>query len=187
MRLRHLRTRIQPSLKAALAGWAAAMVVTLPMQFVKIVANSFGGPATLAAVPRRRRGGLGPVGVLQSPRECWLFGFLPIILLVPESWLLRHLRTSLILAAVFGWMVVLVEFKVWKLLVPISPFGRQNLHALLAVCSLFTRPRRPRSISIESRWRKGIHNRPAEFPVAARVLRNDELGPIAGHGVNLSE
>ena len=134
MRLRHLRTRIQPSLKAALAGWAAAMVVTLPMQVVKIVANSFGGPAILLLSLAEGAVVWGLWG-LAIAAGVWLFGFLPIILLVPESWLLGHLRTSLILAAVFGWTVVLVEFKVWKLLVPNHHLGVRifTLYSLLFV------------------------------------------------------
>jgi hypothetical protein len=115
MRLRRLGARILPSLKAVLAGWAAAMVVTLPMQIVKIVANSFGGPAVLLLSLAEGAVIWGLWG-LAIAAGGWLFGFLPVVLLVPESWLLRHLRTSCALAAIFGWMVVLVEFQVWRLL-----------------------------------------------------------------------
>jgi hypothetical protein len=117
MKLRHLRARLLPSLKAVLAGWAAAMVVTFPMQIAKIVANSFGGPAVLL-LSLAEGGVIWGLWGLALAAGGWLFGFLPVILLVPENWLLRHLRTSSALAAVVGWIVVLAEFQVWKLLLP---------------------------------------------------------------------
>lgn len=117
MKLRPLGTRFRPSLKAVLAGWAAAMVATLPMQIAKIVANSFGGPMVLlwSLAEGTVIWGFWSLAIAAGG---WLFGLVPVILLVPENWMLRHLRPSVILAAVFAWMVVLVQFQVWKLLRP---------------------------------------------------------------------
>ena len=53
---------IRPSLKAVGAGWAAAMVATLPMQIAKIVANSFRWANGSAFVSRRRHRDLGLLG-----------------------------------------------------------------------------------------------------------------------------
>ena len=93
------------------------MVATLPMQIVKIVANSFGGPVVL--LRSLAEGALiWAMWGLAVAAGGWLFGLIPVILLVPENWLLRHLRTSLALAAVFAWIAVLVEFQFWKLLLP---------------------------------------------------------------------
>jgi hypothetical protein len=117
MTLRHLRTRIGPSLIAVLAGWAAALVATLPMQIAKIWANGFGGPAILR-LSLAEGTLIWTLWSLAVAAGGWLFGLVPIILLVSENWLLRHLRTSLALAAIFGWMVVLVEFQVWWLVLP---------------------------------------------------------------------
>ncbi len=108
MKLRPLGTRFRPSLKAVLAGWAAAMVATLPMQIAKIVANSFGGPMVLlwSLAEGTVIWGFWSLAIAAGG---WLFGLVPVILLVPEDWMLRHLRPSVILAAVFAWMVVLVR------------------------------------------------------------------------------
>jgi hypothetical protein len=117
MRLRHLGARLLPSLKAVLAGWAGAMVVTFPMQIVKIVANSFGGPAVLLLSLAEGTVIWGLWGLALAAGG-WFFAFLPIILLVPEDRLLRHQRRVIALAAVLAWMVILAEFRVWKLVLP---------------------------------------------------------------------
>jgi hypothetical protein len=134
MRLHHLGTRIRPSLIAGLAGWAAAMAVTLPMQFAKIVANSFGGPMVLLLSLAEGTLIWGSWS-LEVAVGGWLFGLIPVILLVPENWLLGHLRASLALAAVLGWTVVLDEFEVWKLVLPYNTLGVRmfTLYSLLLV------------------------------------------------------
>ncbi len=117
MRLRHLGSRIVPSLIAVLFGWAAAMVATLPMQFVKIRASAFGGPAVLrlSLAEGTLVWGLWCLGIAAGG---WLFGLVPVIMLVPEDWLLRHRFSSLALAATLSWIAVLVEFEAWKALLP---------------------------------------------------------------------
>jgi hypothetical protein len=117
MRLRHLGSRIVPSLIAVLVGWAAAMLATLPMQFVKIQASTFGGPTVLhlSLAEGTLIWGLWCLAIAAGG---WLFGLVPVILLVPENWLLRHRRSSLTFAATFSWIAVLVEFEAWKSLLP---------------------------------------------------------------------
>jgi hypothetical protein len=134
MKLRRWGSRIQPSLEATLAGWAAAMVATLPMQIAKIVANSFGGPGVLMWSLAEGIA-IWSLWGLAIAAGGWLFGLVPVILLVSEDWMLRHLRTSVVLAALFGWMVVLVQFQVWKLLRPYhTSEGRMfYLYSLLLV------------------------------------------------------
>jgi hypothetical protein len=65
----------------------------------------------------------------------WLFGLIPVILLAPESWLLRYRRTSLVLAGLFAWIAILVEFQVWKLVLPYYTLGVRmfTLYSLLLV------------------------------------------------------
>jgi hypothetical protein len=134
MTLRRRATRIRCSLIAVLAGWAAAIVATLPMQFAKIAANTFGGPTVLLLSLAE---GVLIWGLWSSIVAAggWLFGLVPVVLLVPESWLLRHPRASLTLAAVFGWIVVLVEFEVWHLLLPYQylPLRSFSLYSILLV------------------------------------------------------
>jgi hypothetical protein len=134
MRLRHLGERMLPSLIAVLAGWAAALIVTLPMQIAKIAANSFGGPVVLL---RSLAEGtlIWALWTLAVAAGGWLFGLIPVILLAPESWLLRYRRTSLVLAGLFAWIAILVEFQVWKLVLPYYTLGVRmfTLYSLLLV------------------------------------------------------
>jgi len=117
MRLRRLATRMRRSLVAVLAGWAATFVATLPMQIAKIMASSFGGP-TVLLLSLAEGALIWALWCIIVAAGGWLFGLIPIVLLIPEDWLLRYPRTSLTLAAVLGWIVVLIEFEVWKLLRP---------------------------------------------------------------------
>ena len=127
MNLRHLGTRIRPSLLSVAAGWAAATAVTLPMQFAKIAANAFGGPAAwLLSLAEGAM--IWSAWALAIAAGGWLFGLIPVIALVPEKWLLRQPRTSIAVAAVFGWVAVLVEFQVWKLL---QPYGSIAVRAFI--------------------------------------------------------
>ena len=122
MNLRHLGTRIGPSLLSVAAGWAAATAITMPVQFAKISANAFGGPAVwLLSLAEGAM--IWSVWALAIAAGGWLFGLVPVIALVPEKWLLRHPRTSIAMAAALGWVVVLVEFQVWKLLQPYHSLG----------------------------------------------------------------
>jgi len=87
------------------------------MQFVKIYSNAFGGLRpllwSLAAGTW-----IWSVWLLAIAGGAWLFGGLPLIALVPERWLRRHPFRAIAISALLGWLVVLVEFKVWKLLLP---------------------------------------------------------------------
>jgi len=134
MNLRHLGMRLRPSLKAVLAGWAAAIVATFPMEVAKIVANNFGGAAVLlrSLVEGAVIWGLWGLSIAAGG---WLFGLIPLILLVPESWLLRHRGASLATAAFLGWMVVLIKFKIWRLLLPYESVSPRifTLYSLLLV------------------------------------------------------
>jgi hypothetical protein len=104
-------------LLAAAAGWAAAIVVTTPMQIVKIYVNATGGPGDLL---RSLAAGalIWSAWSLAIAAGGWLFGFVPLIVIVHEDWFLRYPRVSVAIAAVLGWTVVLVEFEVWKLMQP---------------------------------------------------------------------
>jgi hypothetical protein len=134
MNLRHLGARIRPSLLSMAAGWAAATAVTLPVQFAKIVANAFGGPAALL-LSLAEGTMIWSAWALAIAAGGWLFGLIPVIALVPDKWLLRHPRTSIAVAAALGWVVVLVEFQVWTLLLPYHWLARRAfvLYTLLLV------------------------------------------------------
>jgi hypothetical protein len=134
MNLRHLGTRIRPSLLSVAAGWAVATAVTLPMQFAKIAGSAFGGPAVWL-LSQAEGAMIWSAWALAIAAGGWLFGLIPIIALVPEKWLLRHLQTSIVVAAALGWVVVLVEFQVWKLLLPYHwlPVRAFILYTLLLV------------------------------------------------------
>jgi hypothetical protein len=109
--------RIRASLIAVAAGWIAALVATLPMQFVKIYGNAFGGLRpllwSLAAGTW-----IWSVWLLAIAGGAWLFGGLPLIAMVRESWLRSHPFRAIVISALLGWSIVLVKFKVWKLLLP---------------------------------------------------------------------
>jgi hypothetical protein len=111
------RWRFRRSLIAVAIGWAAAVVVTLPMQFVKIVANATGGPGDLlwSLAAGALIWGAWSLAIAAGG---WLLGFVPLIVFVPDKWFLQHPRVSIITAAALGWMVILLEFEVWKLLQP---------------------------------------------------------------------
>jgi hypothetical protein len=134
MTLRHLGTRIRLSLIAVVAGWAAAMVATLPMQFAKTVANTFGGPEVLllSLVEGTIIWGLWGLAIAAGG---WLFGLIPVILVVPEVWLVKHIRGTLTLAAILSWMVVLDKFEVWQLLLPNNTLALRlfTLYSLMLV------------------------------------------------------
>jgi hypothetical protein len=117
MRQRRLGARIRASVVAALAGWAAAVAATLPMEFAKILGNTFVGPW---AMVRSLAEGLLIWGAwcLAIAAGGWLVGLVPVALLVPEERLLRHRRACVAAGAILGWIVVLLEFRAWKLLLP---------------------------------------------------------------------
>ncbi len=117
MKLAAIGARIRASMIAAVTGWAAAMAVTLPMQFTKIYMSALGG----------RRALLWSLGAgtavwcawsLIIAAAAWLWGGLPLIAIVRERWLLRHRRTAVVVSGTLGWLVVLLRFKVWDLLLP---------------------------------------------------------------------
>lgn len=58
------------------------------------------------------------VWLLAIAGGAWLFGGLPLIAIVREAGLRRHPRRAIAISALLGWSIVLVEFKVWKLLLP---------------------------------------------------------------------
>jgi hypothetical protein len=134
MNLRDLGTRIRPSLLSVAAGWAVATAVTLPVQFAKIAGSAFGGPAAWL-LSMAEGAMIWSAWALVIAAGGWLFGLIPVIALVPEKWLLRHPRTSIASAAALGWTVVLVEFEVWKLLLPYHWLARRAfiLYTLLLV------------------------------------------------------
>lgn len=117
MNLRHLGSRIRPSLFSVAAGWAVAAAVTMPVQFAKIAGSAYGGPAAWL-LSQAEAAMIWSAWALAIAAGGWLFGLIPVIALVPERWLLRHPQTSIAVAAALGWGVVLVEFQVWQLLLP---------------------------------------------------------------------
>ncbi len=134
MRLHHLRSRIRPSLIAVAVGWAAATAITLPMQFEKILVSSTGGPGPL--LQSLAEGTLVWIlWTLAIAAGGWLFGLIPVIAMVPENWLRSHPRRSIAIAAVFGWIVVIASFEVWKLLLPYHTLAVRlfTLYSLLLV------------------------------------------------------
>jgi hypothetical protein len=117
MRLRQATRRMRPSLLAVAAGWAAAIAATMPMQWVKIIADAYGGLAVLL-LSLSQGTLIWGVWSLAIAAGGWLFGLVPVILFVPESWLLGHRRKSIAIAAILGWTVVLAKFEIWKLVLP---------------------------------------------------------------------
>jgi hypothetical protein len=109
--------RLSALMLATVAGWAAAMAVTLPMQLVKIQANATG---TFGELLRSCAAGAA-IWCLWSfafTALAGLLGGLPLVLLVRETWLLRHPRLSAAAAAFLGWTVVLIKFEVWEMILP---------------------------------------------------------------------
>ena len=132
--------RVRASVLAAGVGWAAAMVVTLPLALFKVWTesvvwtNSAGGW-------RLRLWSLGAgAGIwfgwtLAIIFGAWLVGGLPAIALVREDWLLRHKRLSVLLSAAMAELVVLVRFQFWRWFLPESYFDPWllTLYSLLLV------------------------------------------------------
>jgi hypothetical protein len=117
MKLADLGVRIRASLIAVVTGWLTALVVTLPMQFVKIYSNAIGGPRPLLW-SLVAGAWIWSVWLLAIAGGAWLFGGLPLILLVREAWLRRHPRRTIAISAFLGWSIVLYEFRIWRLLLP---------------------------------------------------------------------
>jgi hypothetical protein len=117
MNLRRAASRLGPSLIAVAAGWAAAMAVTMPFQVQKIVVSNVGDFGALL-LSLAEGTGIWGAWALAIAAGGWLFGLVPVILFVPEGWLLGHPRISIGLAALLGWIVVLAQFQVWRLFEP---------------------------------------------------------------------
>ncbi len=109
--------RIRASVVAALAGWAAAMAATLPMQFYKIYADRFGDLRSL----------LWSLGAgmlvwlawtLAIAAVAWLIVCLPVIAVVREAWLLRHRRAVVASAGALGCAAVMAMTGTWKVFTP---------------------------------------------------------------------
>jgi hypothetical protein len=117
MKLAALRLRFRAALSAVALGWLAAVVVTLPMQFVKISTNAFGGfrPLFCSLAAGALVWG---AWLLALAGGAWLFGALPLIAIVSEAWLRRHPRRTIGISTLFGWSVVLFEFRIWRILLP---------------------------------------------------------------------
>jgi hypothetical protein len=134
MKVSAVRSRIGTSLLAIAVGWAAAMLVTLPMQFVKIKVNATGGTGDLLWSLAAGTLVWGAWALIIAA-GAWLLGFVPLIVMIPEGWLLGHPRVSVTLAAFLGWIVVLVRFEVWKLLLPYQTLAVRvfTLYSLLLI------------------------------------------------------
>ena len=117
MKRLNLGSRVRTSLLAAAAGWAAAMAATLPMQFVKIAVNATGGPWDLlwSLAAGAMTWGAWSIAIGAG---AWFLEFVPLIVVVPERWLLRHPRWAVVAAGLGGWGAVLIRFEVWLLLQP---------------------------------------------------------------------
>ena len=134
MNLNAMGVKFRAALTAGATAWAAAMIVTLPIQFVKIYSNALGGTRellwSLAAGTL-----VWGVWTLTFTGLVLLFGGVPLIATVREGWLLRHRRGSVAIAALLGWVVVLVKFEVWRLLLPYQALNVRifTLYSLLFV------------------------------------------------------
>jgi len=117
MNLRHIGTRLRSAVIAAIGGWLAAFAVTLPMQLLGIYHRADGdlrgmGISLIMGALIWVAWSLAVVGAILC---C---GGLPILVIVREQWLLAHRRRAVALAGFGGWVAVLAEFQVWRLVVP---------------------------------------------------------------------
>src|SRR5271168_4190203 len=134
MKLAAVKLRVRASLIAVAVAWATAVIVTLPMQFVKIYSNAIDGPRafllSLCAVTL-----IWCAWSLAIASLAWLGGGLPVIAIVRECWLLRHHRRAIVISGALGWAVVLFKFQIWKQLLPDEGFAIRGfiLYTLLLV------------------------------------------------------
>ncbi len=118
--------KVRASLAASAAGWVTAMLVTLPMQAYKIVVNSNGGLRPLLW-------SLGAgmlvwfVWTLPVAAGGWLVVGLPVVAFVREEWLLKHRWLAIGTGTMLAWLIVLVEFRVWRLLTADPPHNYRML------------------------------------------------------------
>jgi len=117
MSLSVIVTKLRSAFKAALCGWLAAFAVTLPMQ--------------LLGIYHRADGDLRGIGVslltgtliwtgwsLTLAAAIFCCGGLPLLAILREPWLLAHRRRAITLAGLAGWAAVLIEFQIWRIVVP---------------------------------------------------------------------
>jgi len=109
--------RILRSFIAAISGWITAFLVTLPLQAIRILANT-GSDAHLFAADLRLGALVWAAWTLSIAGVAWVCGCLPVAVFVPVKWLREHPSKSLALAAAAAWIVVLVRFEIWSLLGP---------------------------------------------------------------------
>lgn len=125
--------RVRASLIAAVVGWVAAMIVTLPIALFKtcaeavwaervgansiLPAGSLGG-WRLLLWSLAEGAGIWFAWTLAIVFGAWLLGALPAIALVRETWLLRHKRLAVLLSALMAELVVAVKFQLWRLADP---------------------------------------------------------------------
>ncbi len=87
------------------------------MQIAKIYMNATGGPGDLL-LSLAAGALIWGAWSLAIAAGGWLLGFVPLIVFIPDNWFLHYPRVSVAIAAALGWMAVLLEFEVWKLLQP---------------------------------------------------------------------
>jgi hypothetical protein len=122
------------SIVAAAAGWLATVAATMPMQIYEICTNALGGLRPLLWSL-----GAGTliwcIWTFIIAAGAWLLGGMPVALVVPEEWLLRHRWQAIAIGGVLAWLVVLVRFEVWDLLRPDHAFSPWlfTLYSLLLV------------------------------------------------------
>jgi hypothetical protein len=134
MNLRVIGTRLRLAVLAAAGGWLAAFAVTLPMQLLGIYHRADGdlrgmGTSLLMGALVWAVWSLALAGAILC---C---GGLPVLLIVRERWLFSHRRRAVALAALGGWAAVLVQFQIWRIVVPdhLLDYWLFSLYSLLFV------------------------------------------------------
>jgi hypothetical protein len=132
MNYRAAGLRIRASGFAIVAGWAAAVVVTLPMQVFQIITNDLDGRRSL--LWSLAAGILIWLGwTLWIAAMGWALVCLPAIAILREKWLLRHRRAVTAGSAALALLTAITEFTSWRFFTPAFTFHPWmfSLYALL--------------------------------------------------------
>ncbi len=188
MKLRQLGERLRPSLIAVLAGWASgddrnlAHADSSRSRQIASVVRWF----CFGLLPRARW--FGPFGRLAVAAGGWLLGLIPVILLVPEDWLLGHrgVQSSSLRSSHGSPFWLSSTFGSWCC--PITPWPSECSRSIHCY-SLSTQPCRLLSIFVSSLlgWitSREHHHTPPTLTHRIREGSSRAIESIAADSVNL--